>query len=250
MTRSADPVKKQPGSPKCTCRHELGSGLRTCLSASNRITDCSTANDRFKRGRTQLQPNSDRWVRTIFQRRLQYASSSSSPIPVPANNGQIMHIPEPNAEQLWLHQLLGEWETESECSMGPNVPPIKTQGREVVRLLGKLWAICEGTGNTPDGGSHASIMTLGYDLTRKQFVGSFIASSMAHFWPYVGSLDATGKVLTLESEGPSFHDEGSMAKYHDVIEVLSHEHRTLTASVQNADGSWHEFMKAHYHRTR
>jgi Protein of unknown function (DUF1579) len=159
-----------------------------------------------------------------------------------------MQIPEPQAEHLWLQQLVGEWSIESECIMGPDQPPMKTTGREVVRSLGKLWTIGEGTGNAPEGGSCDSIMTLGYDPQAKRFVGSFIASAMTHFWPYIGSLDASGKVLTLDSTGPSFAGDGTMAKYQDIIEFVTHDHRTLTARVQSADGSWQQFMTAHYRR--
>jgi hypothetical protein len=159
-----------------------------------------------------------------------------------------MQIPEPQAEHIWLHQLVGEWNIESECIMGPDQPLMKTTGREVVRSLGKFWTIGEGTGNTPEGGSCDSIMTLGYDAQAKRFIGSFIASAMTHFWPYIGSLDAAGKVLTLDSEGPSFAGDGTMSQYQDVIEFVTHDHRTLTARVQNTDGDWQTFMTAHYRR--
>ena len=161
-----------------------------------------------------------------------------------------MQIPEPQAEHLWLHQLIGEWKIESECSMGPDEPPMKTTGREVVRSLGRLWTIGEGSGFTPDDDSCDSIMTLGYDPQAKRFVGTFIASAMTHLWPYVGSLDATGKVLTLDSEGPSFSGDGTMAKYQDIIEFVTPDHRTLTARVQGADGVWQKFMTAHYRRKK
>ncbi len=159
-----------------------------------------------------------------------------------------MQTPEPQAEHLWLHQLVGEWSIESECIMGPDQPPMKTRGREIVRTLGKFWTIGDGVLDTPDGGSCDSIMTLGYDPQTKRFVGSFIASVMTHLWPYHGSLDASGKILTLDSEGPSFAGDGTMAKYQDIIEFVSPDHRTLTARVQSADGTWQQFMTSHYRR--
>ena len=45
-------------------------------------------------------------------------------------------------------------------------------------------------------------MTLGYDPVQKRFVGTFIGSMMTHMWIYNGTLDAAGKVLTLDTEGP------------------------------------------------
>ena len=71
---------------------------------------------------------------------------------------------------------------------------------------------------------------------------------MTHLWPYVGSLDMTGKILTLDSEGPSFSGDGTMAKYQDIIEFVTKDYRTLTARVQSPDGSWQQFMIAHYRR--
>ena len=62
------------------------------------------------------------------------------------------------------------------------------------------------------------------------------------------SLDATEKILTLDSEGPSFAGDGTMAKYQDIIEFVTKDHRTLTPRVQSADGSWQQFMTAHYSR--
>lgn len=159
-----------------------------------------------------------------------------------------MQFPEPHAEHLWLHQLVGEWSIESECLMGLDQPPMKSAGHETVRALGAFWTIGDGALDTPDGGSCESIMTLGYDPQTKRFVGTFVSSAMTHLWPYNGSLDPSGKILTLDSEGPSFAGDGTMAKYQDIIEVVSPDHRTLTARVQSADGSWQQFMTSHYRR--
>ena len=71
---------------------------------------------------------------------------------------------------------------------------------------------------------------------------------MAHLWVYDGSLDATGKVLTLDSEGPSMAGDGTLAKYQDVVEIVSHDHRVLRSRVLGEDGGWREFMTAHYRR--
>ena len=93
-------------------------------------------------------------------------------------------------------------------------------------------------------------MTLGYDPQAKRFVGTFIASVMTHLWPYDGQLDPSGKTLTLNSEGPSFAGDGTMAKYQDIIEFVTDDHRILSASVQGVDGDWQQFMTAHYRRKK
>jgi len=159
-----------------------------------------------------------------------------------------MEIPQPQDEHRWLQKLVGEWTTESECSPGTD-ELIKTTGTETVRSLGELWTIGEGSGEMPGGGIAKSVMTLGYDPAKKKFVGSFIASVMTHFWPYEGTLEPSGKALALMSEGPSFSGSGT-AKYKDVIEFHSDDHRTLSSSVLDENGNWNKFMEMHYRRKR
>lgn len=155
---------------------------------------------------------------------------------------------QPQKEHHWLARLVGEWTYESECNSGPDQLPMKMTGSEVVRSLGGLWTVGEAHGDMPGGGAFHSIMTLGFDPTPGRFVGTFIASMMTHLWPYNGSLDAEEKVLTLDSEGPSCTGDGTMAKYQDIIEFISDDHRTLSSQYLGEDGQWIPFMKAHYRR--
>jgi hypothetical protein len=57
-------------------------------------------------------------------------------------------------------------------------------------------------------------------------------------------------VLTLDAEGPSFTDPKVMAKYQDIIEIISPDHRTLSSQLLGGDGQWHRFMTAHYRRVK
>jgi hypothetical protein len=73
---------------------------------------------------------------------------------------------------------------------------------------------------------------------------------MTHLWVYDGTLDAAERVLTLAAEGPSMAAEGKLAKYRDVIEIRSEDHRILTSQMPGDDGAWKTFMTAHYRRKR
>jgi hypothetical protein len=159
-------------------------------------------------------------------------------------------IPEPQKEHHWLQKLIGEWTYESEATTEPGKPAEKFTGRESVRSLGSVWVLCEDRGEMPGGGMGLTLMTLGYDPQKKRFVGTFVGSMMTNLWIYDGSLDAAEKVLTLDSEGPSFSDEGKMAKYKDLIEFKSNDHRVLTSKFLGDDGNWHEFMTANYRRAK
>jgi hypothetical protein len=149
----------------------------------------------------------------------------------------------------WLQKLVGKWTYESECPMGPDKPVAKVKGSETVRSLGDAWVLCEGEGEMPGGGTGLMLMTLGYDPEKARFVGTWVGSMMNNLWVYEGELDASGNVLTLNSEGPDFTTKGKTAKYQDTIEITGPDTRTLTSRSPGPDGQWVQFMKATYRRT-
>jgi hypothetical protein len=153
-------------------------------------------------------------------------------------------------EHEWLQKLQGEWTVEGQATMGPDQPPVSWKGTESVRSLGGVWMLAEGQGEMPEGGTATTIMTLGYDPQKKRFVGTFIGSMMTHMWIYDGALDASGNVLRLDTEGPNMCGDGKMAKYQDIIEMKSDDHRMLTSQMLGDDGNWHEFMRANYRRKK
>lgn len=158
-------------------------------------------------------------------------------------------LAEPQTEHHWLQQLVGEWTSESECGLGPGQQPQKFTGTQRNRSLGGLWVIFEGECEMPAGGMSYMIITLGYDPAQRKYVGTFVGSVMTNLWIYAGTLDCAGKVLTLDTEGPSFSGDGSLAKYQDIIEIHSPDHHTLSSQVLGDNGQWTRFMTAHYRRT-
>jgi hypothetical protein len=155
---------------------------------------------------------------------------------------------EPQPEHRWLQKFVGEWVYETEAQMEPGKPLEKFTGTETVRSLGDLWILAEGKGEMPGGGAAAMVLTLGYDPQKKRYVGTWVGSMMTHLWVYDGVLDAGGKTLTLDTEGPDMYVEGKMSKYRDIYEFKSDDHRTLTSHVTGADGTWQVMMKASYRR--
>lgn len=152
-------------------------------------------------------------------------------------------------EHQWLLKLVGEWTLEADA--GADDKPAETgEWTESVRSLGGVWILAEGTGEMPGGGAATTLMTLGYDPQKKRYVGTWIGSMMTHLWLYDGELDGAGNVLTLESEGPDFAVEGKLAKYRDIIEFKSEDHRVLTSNVLGDDGQWQSFMTTQYRRKK
>ena len=157
---------------------------------------------------------------------------------------------EPQKQHEWLQQLVGEWTYESECSMEPGKPPEKFKGSEIVRSIGDLWVQGESHGEMPGGGIATMVITLGYDPQKKRYVGTFIGSMMTHLWIYDGALDTAEKVLTLNTEGPTCTGEEKLAKYKDVIELKSADHRVLISQMLGDDGIWSTVMTANYYRKK
>jgi hypothetical protein len=131
----------------------------------------------------------------------------------------------------------------------PGKPPVKCQGTEAVSSLGGFWVVSQ-LKSTMMGMNMDARMTIGYDPARKKYVGSWVDSCTSHMWKYEGSVDASGRILTLEAEGPNMLNPGKMAKYEDVTEFKSQDHRVLTSSMQGDDGKWTTFVTMNARRKK
>ena len=151
-------------------------------------------------------------------------------------------MPKPVKEHEWLKQLAGDWTGEGECFMEPG-KPLKCSSTETAKMLGGFWCLTDMKGIF-GGLDMNGIMTLGYDPEKKKYVGTWV-DNVSHFkWDYIGTMDASGKILTLEAEGPNIKVPGKMAKYKDVIEMKSDKHKIFTSSMQGEDGQWQVCMKS------
>lgn len=155
----------------------------------------------------------------------------------------------PTPEHQWLSQLVGEWKVTSTMEAGPDGEPMKAEGNETVRAIGDLWVVAEGKA-TMMGTSFSSMMTVGYDPAKKEFVGTWVDSMQTHMWVYRGTLDEAKKTLSLEADGPSFDDPTKTSRYRDAVTLESRDHKVLTSSVLGADGTWTTFMTADYRRVK
>jgi hypothetical protein len=165
----------------------------------------------------------------------------------------VQDMPKPakvEKEHEWLKQLVGEWDMQFEMTAAPGQPAMPpSKGTESVRSFGEIWTIAECKSQMGDM-PFTGLMTLGYDPVKKKFVGTWIDSTNAYMWSYLGTLDEAGKVLALEAEGPNPMAEGKTAKFRDAIEIKSKDQRVLTSSMLGDDGKWVSFMKVTYTRKK
>jgi len=114
-----------------------------------------------------------------------------------------------------------------------------TKGASHARLLGGFWMIEEGRNTLMP---YVFTMTHGFDPQRAKFVGTWADSMMPHLWRYEGTVDATGNILTLDTEGPNPMEGGRISKVREVTEFKSNDLRVLTSSRVAADGTLTKIM--------
>jgi hypothetical protein len=110
-----------------------------------------------------------------------------------------------------------------------------------------MWLLCESNGETPDGQTWSSIMTVGFDTVLNQYVGTFVGSMMSNVWKYQGLVDETSNRLPMSCEGPKFDGSGT-CHYRDTIEIVDSDSWLLTSEMQTDDGQWIKFLVATHRR--
>jgi len=155
-------------------------------------------------------------------------------------------FPKPQKEHEWLQQFVGEWDTESEIVAEPGKPPLKAKGSESARSLGGFWVVSEHKGDA-FGTPFTGILTVGYDAQKKKYVGTWVDSIMPILWKYEGTVDAAGKILTLESEGPG--QDGKLLKFRESVELKDKDHKVFTSATEQ-DGKWLVHLTIKYTRKK
>jgi hypothetical protein len=153
-------------------------------------------------------------------------------------------MPKPTKEHEWLKALDGEWATEGECMAEPG-KWLKMKGLASGRSLGGFWNVLENRGEFM-GAPFTGIMTLGYDAEKKKYVGTWVDSMTSFLWKYEGSVDASGKILTLDSEGMC-PKTAKMTKFQEKIELAGKDSWIFTSAMED-NGKMVQFMKIVYTR--
>jgi hypothetical protein len=143
-------------------------------------------------------------------------------------------------EHDWLQRLVGVWATQTEFESAPGDTP--QDGTETVRSIDGLWVIAESEASSP-AGVRTAVMTLGFDPAKGRIVGTNIGMGLPNLWVYDGTFAEGGRVLLLESEGPSLDEEGKTCRYLDRLELIEEDRRTTEYFHADEDGAWKRFMR-------
>lgn len=152
-----------------------------------------------------------------------------------------------DSEHKWLRRLVGEWQY-STCD-GNGSASGDFRGLATFRLLGDIWLVGESRDASTKGDPAASLLTLGYDPERRCYVGSWIGSVMKQQWVYEGWLDEAGRILYLDTTGPSFEGGTGPGRYQELIELVNEDHWRLRGRVLGRDANWKDYVLTDYVRT-
>lgn len=156
-----------------------------------------------------------------------------------------MEMPPPAKEHQWLQQFVGDWDLEIEIMMAPGQPAMKSKGFDRSRMVGNYWLVSEGKNHEFP---YECRLTLGFDESKQRFVGTWLDSMSAFLWHYVGTVDLTGKRLTLETEGPFPPGGGKLTKFREVTEFKSADHRVFTSARLEESGAWVTQLQINFRR--
>jgi hypothetical protein len=175
----------------------------------------------------------------IVSTQVAFAAENSAP--------EMPEMPKPQKEHAWLEKLTGEWESEM-VIQPPGQPTMTAKGEERSRMVGGFWYIAESAGDMM-GMPFTGIMTLGYDINKKQYVGTWVDSMTDYLWKYKGKLE--GDKLTLEAKGPCpLKPPGTMVNFRETLELMDKDHKVFTSSFQEDDGSWTQMVTIKYTRKK
>lgn len=150
-------------------------------------------------------------------------------------------FPQPSKEHQWLEKFVGEWEVTSSGSMGPEQPAMECAGTITSHMLGGFWVVNEMDSEVMDAPMRG-LQIIGYDTAKQKYIGTWVDSFMNHMWQYEGSVDDSGKKLSLVAVGPNHMAGGKITQFRDSYEFKSPDLVISTAEMKGDDGKWMTFM--------
>lgn len=145
----------------------------------------------------------------------------------------------PQPEHKLLERFAGEWKFEkiSAPEVGSN-PQNLGSGEVRAELLGGFFVVCRWSGKLY-GGDYKAVQTLGFDVDKSAYVGTWVDSIMSYQWQLTGSYARDSKELVVQAAGPG--PGGGTKKYRERYQFDSAGSITIVAQMLNGE-KWITFM--------
>ena len=151
-------------------------------------------------------------------------------------------------EQVWLQQLIGEWDSILSMDAAPAGAEPAAVGTERVWAIGESWIISENRSKGSDGAASHTVTLIGFEPAKGRFTGGVAGTMAPVFFPYDGALSDDGSELHIETEGPALTEGKASDRYRDVFRVIDADSREVIAQVLDDDGTWRDFLRTRFRR--
>lgn len=106
---------------------------------------------------------------------------------------------------------VGEWEGTVTMIM-PGAEPMTMSARETVEAVGEYWTTSTFTADMP-GMAFTGKSVLGYDSDKKQYVGTWLDSTVTYLTVMHGEFDAQKNAIVMRWKAPNWMSDGSLADF-------------------------------------
>jgi len=135
-----------------------------------------------------------------------------------------------------LHDMIGVWDLETKFWPTPNGEPLVSKGTETNTMLGDgLWVLSTFEGNF-GGVPFRGQSQIGYNPTKKKYVGTWIDSMSPYMTKMEGTYDAESETMTLLNTGRD-PQTGKMMYMKTVSTKTAPGKLTMTFTVTDAKGT-------------
>jgi hypothetical protein len=153
-------------------------------------------------------------------------------------------MPQPTAEHRLLKEHAGSWKIACKFYMEPGKPPMETNAKETVEMVGEFWTVSKFETEMM-GAPFVGRATLGFEPHSGKFVSTWIDSMT----PTLCSLSGKqkGDTITLEGEFLSMATN-TVLKHRTTEKRVSKDERIFEMFCTMPDGKEFKMMTNHYKR--
>lgn len=133
-----------------------------------------------------------------------------------------------------LKKFVGDWRFERRSpSRNGEEPEIVGEGTVSAELVGEFFVVARWTGEVY-GNEFKAVHSLGYDVEKEKYAGSWIDSIINYRWEVVGNVDEESEELILTSSGPG--PAGGTAEFRERNQFHSAHSISIVGEMRKDDG--------------
>ena len=157
-------------------------------------------------------------------------------------------MPKPQKEHEWLNHLVGNWESTSQFRMAADQKWTESKGTETNTMVGGFWLFSD-MKSEMFGQPWRGLGSTGYDPYKKKYVSTWIDSMTPCLSVGEGTVDASGKVMTVVISGTDC-ETGKPCTMKMTQEIKDKDTTAWSMTMTGKDGKEFECMKGESKRKK